>query len=225
MPREIFQFGEFRLDVADRRLERSSKVVRLSPKAFDILATLVRADGRLVTKRELLNGVWPDAFVEAGILTVHVSALRRTLGAGSPRGKWIETVTGAGYRFVGTVKRMTPPTPIAGAPQPSAEVRRWVAAGRAHLLTGSSAQMPLALSAFRAAVALDPTCASAHAGLALTRCAQAHLRIVPHAEAYADAKAAALRALAMDGDRSMRRRPSAPCCSSASGSGRRQGAA
>src|SRR5690348_15408295 len=59
-------------------------------------------------------------------------------------------------------------------------------------------EVPKAQAAFRAAVALDPAYAAAHAGLALACCAQAQFRIAPFSDAYAEAKAAALRALAMD---------------------------
>jgi tetratricopeptide (TPR) repeat protein len=58
--------------------------------------------------------------------------------------------------------------------------------------------VPRAVEAFRAAVALDPNYAAAHAGLALACCAQAELRLTQPQDAYADARAAALRALAMD---------------------------
>ena len=59
-------------------------------------------------------------------------------------------------------------------------------------------EVPQAVAAFRAAIELDSAYAPAHAGLALACCAQAKLRIVPPAEAYNEARAAALRALAMD---------------------------
>jgi tetratricopeptide (TPR) repeat protein len=55
------------------------------------------------------------------------------------------------------------------------------------------------VAAFRTAIAIDPTYAVAHAGLALACCAQAELRVAPHQQAYGEARAAALRALAMDG--------------------------
>ena len=64
----------------ERRLQRSADAVHLAPKAFDVLVALLRHPARLVPKDELLARVWPDSFVEEGILTVHVSALRRTLG-------------------------------------------------------------------------------------------------------------------------------------------------
>jgi DNA-binding winged helix-turn-helix (wHTH) protein/tetratricopeptide (TPR) repeat protein len=70
--------------------------------------------------------------------------------------------------------------------------------GRFHLLSGSMFEVSKAVEAFRAAIELDPTYAGAHAGLALARCAQAALRVAPPAEAYSEASAAALRALALD---------------------------
>jgi tetratricopeptide (TPR) repeat protein len=58
--------------------------------------------------------------------------------------------------------------------------------------------VPKAVTAFQTATELDPTYAAAHAGLALARCAQAELRVAPLAESYSEARAAALRALAMN---------------------------
>jgi DNA-binding winged helix-turn-helix (wHTH) protein len=70
----------------------------------------VRHAGRLVTKRELLQVVWPDSFVEEGILAVHVSTLRKLLDdrKGGPRS--IETVSRSGYRFNPDVARVTVPS-------------------------------------------------------------------------------------------------------------------
>jgi DNA-binding winged helix-turn-helix (wHTH) protein len=101
--REVFRFGEFTLDVGDRRLLRGGEPVRLAPKAHDMLVALVRQRGRLVTKDELLARVWPEAFVEEESLTVHVSALRKALGDGKRDPGFIETVSGSGYRFTATV--------------------------------------------------------------------------------------------------------------------------
>ena len=78
------------------------------------------------------------------------------------------------------------------------EAYELVGRGRAHLLSGSFFELPQAVSTFQAASELDPTYAAAHAGLALALCAQAITRAKPQHEAFAEAKAAALRALAMD---------------------------
>ncbi|HET9218719.1 MAG TPA: winged helix-turn-helix domain-containing protein, partial [Terriglobia bacterium] len=70
---ERYEFGHFALDVGQRRLSRSGEAVHLAPKAYDVLVELVRESGKLVTKQKLLARVWPEAFVEEGILTVHIS--------------------------------------------------------------------------------------------------------------------------------------------------------
>jgi DNA-binding winged helix-turn-helix (wHTH) protein len=81
--RECYQFGEFQLEVAERRLVRADQPIQLAPKTHDVLVALLRRAGGLVTKRELLAQVWPEAVVEEGILAVHISALRRALNGGA----------------------------------------------------------------------------------------------------------------------------------------------
>jgi DNA-binding winged helix-turn-helix (wHTH) protein/Flp pilus assembly protein TadD len=196
--RERYAFGELTLDATERRLQRAGQPIPLAPKALDVLITIVRSAGTLVTKRELLELVWPGSFVEEGILAVHVSALRKALGDGENGRQYIETVSRSGYRFIGAVTE--PPNAVAPSQDPpkDPEVYELVGRGRAHLLSASMFEVPKAVAAFRAAIALDPTYAAAHAGLALACCAQAFYRVVPHADAYSEARAAALRALAMD---------------------------
>jgi tetratricopeptide (TPR) repeat protein len=163
--------------------------VPLPPKTHDVLVALVRSAGRLVTKRDLLNLVWPEAFVEEGILAVHISALRKALGS-IDGGRFIETVSRTGYRFVSVAP------PAAGPIAP--EVYERFGAGRAHLLSASRSEVAQAIAAFESAVERDATFAPAHAGLALAFCHQAEFRLAPHRDAYDRAKAAALRALAME---------------------------
>jgi DNA-binding winged helix-turn-helix (wHTH) protein len=100
--RELYEFGEFTLDASERRLSNSGQSIALAPKAHDLLVALVRNAGRLVTKRELLDLVWPDSYVDEGILAVHVSALRKALRQDENR-HYIETVSRSGYRFAADV--------------------------------------------------------------------------------------------------------------------------
>jgi DNA-binding winged helix-turn-helix (wHTH) protein/cytochrome c-type biogenesis protein CcmH/NrfG len=205
---EQYEFGEFVLDVTERRLLKGADAVPLAPKAHDLLVALVRHGGRLVTKGDLLTAVWPDSFVEEGILSVHVSGLRKAIGDTSRPSKYIETVSRTGYRFMGATRREAPFPFVPGG---AIEVRRPAVVrpleaqeqfglGRAHVLSASSRELPRAIAAFRAAIDLDPTYAAAYAGLALAHCAEATLRARPHLEAHADARTAALRALALDGE-------------------------
>jgi DNA-binding winged helix-turn-helix (wHTH) protein len=100
--RELYEFGEFTLDASERRLSHGGQPIALAPKAHDLLVALVRNAGRLVTKRELLDLVWPDSYVDEGILAVHVSALRKALGQDEKQ-HYIETVSRSGYRFAADV--------------------------------------------------------------------------------------------------------------------------
>jgi DNA-binding winged helix-turn-helix (wHTH) protein/tetratricopeptide (TPR) repeat protein len=221
---EIYEFDEYVLDAGERRLSKSGHVVAIAPKAHDVLVALVRRAGRLVTKRELLDLVWGDVSVEEGILSVHVSALRKALGDdGGAERTYIETVPRAGYRFSAAVTtsdvvtRQPLASPASPATGPDPFSMRWpvgvltlpaqpaqlavselIGRGRTHLLTASRSEVPKALEAFHSAIALDPNYAAAHAGLALACCAQAELRLTSPDDAYTQARTAALRALAMD---------------------------
>ena len=104
MAPEVYEFGDFTLNASERRLSRSGQVVPLEPKAQDVLVALLRAGGHLVTKRELLELVWPESFVEEGILAVHISALRKALGEAGRR--CIQTGPRAGYRFAAPTRQL-----------------------------------------------------------------------------------------------------------------------
>jgi DNA-binding winged helix-turn-helix (wHTH) protein/TolB-like protein len=97
---QSYEFGRFRLKMAERVLLREGELVPLTPKVFDILVTLVEHGGQVVAKDDLMKRVWPNTFVEEGNLTQNISLLRKALGE-SPGGvQFIETVPRRGYRFV-----------------------------------------------------------------------------------------------------------------------------
>lgn len=77
--------------------------VALSAKAFDLLLTLVESGGELVSKDALFESVWHGQIVEESNLTVHISQIRKVLGENRGDPKYIETVPGYGYRFLGEV--------------------------------------------------------------------------------------------------------------------------
>lgn len=104
-----FEFGDFRLAPDEHELRRAGEPVRLTRKDFELLVALVEREGRLARKDELLQRLWPDAFVEEGNLTKHVSTLRKALGEGHGSGPFIETVPRIGFRFVAPVRRVEHP--------------------------------------------------------------------------------------------------------------------
>src|SRR5262245_45987567 len=100
---EIFEFADFVLDPAERLLLQRGRPLRLTPRIFDLLVALVRHRGRLMSKDELFDAVWPNRFVAEVNLSVGISTLRRLLGRNSGRQAFIQTVPKRGYRFVAPV--------------------------------------------------------------------------------------------------------------------------
>jgi DNA-binding winged helix-turn-helix (wHTH) protein len=86
--------------------------VSLGGRARELLVLLAERAGEVVEKGDLMARVWPDVFVEEGTLRVHIAALRKALGDGRDGLRYIENVTGRGYRLIAPVRRL-------GAPHPS----------------------------------------------------------------------------------------------------------
>jgi DNA-binding winged helix-turn-helix (wHTH) protein/Flp pilus assembly protein TadD len=103
---EIYEFGPFLLDPTERILSCDGTIVSLTPKAFETLLCLVRNQGRMLTKDELLKQIWPDTFVEEVNLAVNISTIRKALGENPQDCRFITTVPGRGYRFVAEVRKL-----------------------------------------------------------------------------------------------------------------------
>lgn len=103
--RELYHFGTFRLDAAERRLWRDDEPISLAPKQFDLLFYFVENAGCTAKKSELLDAVWSDTYVEETTLARNVSWLRKLLEDGADGERIIETVPKLGYRFTAEVTR------------------------------------------------------------------------------------------------------------------------
>jgi pimeloyl-ACP methyl ester carboxylesterase/DNA-binding winged helix-turn-helix (wHTH) protein len=101
-------FGPFRLEIADATLWKGQQSLPLTPKAFSVLQCLTQRPGRLVTKDELFNAVWPGVFVGDAALKVCVREIRRTLADDPKVPQFIETVHRRGYRFIARVTTLAP---------------------------------------------------------------------------------------------------------------------
>jgi DNA-binding winged helix-turn-helix (wHTH) protein len=95
------EFGRFRVLLRQRLLLADGVPLELGARAFDLLLVLLKADGSLVSKRELLAGVWPGIVVTEHNLKTQVFALRRALGEDRD---FIRTEFGRGYRFTAAVR-------------------------------------------------------------------------------------------------------------------------
>jgi pimeloyl-ACP methyl ester carboxylesterase len=97
-----FVFEEFEFDPARRELRAEGAPQTLQPQVFDLLLYLVEHRERVVSKRELLERLWPDAVVTESSLQRAVSLARAALGERGPA--LIQTYPRQGYRFVGKVQ-------------------------------------------------------------------------------------------------------------------------
>jgi DNA-binding winged helix-turn-helix (wHTH) protein/TolB-like protein/tetratricopeptide (TPR) repeat protein len=103
-----YEFGPFRMLPAERLLARDGDPIPITAKAFDTLFVLVKRNGHLVERAELIHSVWADSFVEEGNLTVVICTLRKLLGDEDENGdrRYIQTVARRGYRFVADVREV-----------------------------------------------------------------------------------------------------------------------
>ncbi|MBO4224189.1 winged helix-turn-helix domain-containing protein [Bradyrhizobium neotropicale] len=106
---QFLSFGPFRLSSVGRILYRDDEPVALGSRALDILITLVERAGETVSRRDLINQVWPDLLVEDANLRVHVTHLRRALLDGRDGARYVANVPGRGYCFVAPVTRTAAP--------------------------------------------------------------------------------------------------------------------
>jgi DNA-binding winged helix-turn-helix (wHTH) protein len=98
-----YAFGDCRLDTISRDLTRNGQPVHLTPKAFDLLKLLIEARPRVITKNELMERLWPDAFVVEANVPVLVGDLRTAIGEHGA----IKTHHGVGYSFTAVVRELT----------------------------------------------------------------------------------------------------------------------
>jgi predicted ATPase/DNA-binding winged helix-turn-helix (wHTH) protein len=103
-----YQFGEFTLDIARGSLHRSGAEIKLRPKVYETLKYLVEHPGRLISKQELMQVVWPDSFVTDDSLVQCTLELRRALDDGSQQ--LLQTLPRRGYVFnAAVIERSTAP--------------------------------------------------------------------------------------------------------------------
>jgi len=168
-PSSLYEFGSYRLDLAQRVLTRDGHNVPLAPKTFELLLLLVRSPGRAFSKHELMTALWPDVFVEEANLSFQISMLRKALGEDAGL---IETVPKYGYRFAADVRAVTaavgPAAPVEEAiAAPAVKLAAptkwgivaigasvllaassWVVVRRPHTVTGAPAGLATPLTAY-----------------------------------------------------------------------------
>lgn len=101
--RSLYEFEGFRLDTENPSLWRGNELVSIPPKALETLILLVRKQGEIVSRNQLLETIWHETFVEESNINYTISLIRKTLGEKD----LIQTVPRRGYRFVGEIKDLS----------------------------------------------------------------------------------------------------------------------
>lgn len=115
----MWRFDDFVLDGARYELRRGDQVIKVEPQVFDVLTQLVANHDRFLSKEELFDSVWGGRFVGEAALTSRIKAARRALGDDGESQRYIRTVRGRGYQFVGTIDAPAASAePVAAEPAP-----------------------------------------------------------------------------------------------------------
>lgn len=117
--KRFYEFDRFRIDLTERVLLCEGEMAPLTQKAFEVLLALIERRGRIVSKEELMEKVWPDTFVEESNLAQNIYTLRKTLGQapyGASGGGYIVTVPRRGYRFAAEVREISEEDHTPGEP-------------------------------------------------------------------------------------------------------------
>lgn len=120
----IYSFGDYELDTRLHELRCAGVVRHIEPQVFDVLAYLLARHDRLVTKDELLTGVWGHRFVAPTTLNSRIKFARQAVGDDGKAQRVIRTVHGRGFRVIAKVKEQSagapPARPAVSAAQSSA---------------------------------------------------------------------------------------------------------
>jgi adenylate cyclase len=114
----MFRFGDFQLDLDRYELSRDGDVVKTEPRVLEVLHYLIERRERVVPKEELLDAIWSDVHVSESALTTTIRDARRALGDSPGEPRWIKTVYGRGFRFVGDLLLDEPERPAPAPPPP-----------------------------------------------------------------------------------------------------------
>jgi DNA-binding winged helix-turn-helix (wHTH) protein/pimeloyl-ACP methyl ester carboxylesterase len=114
-----YQFEGGTLDAGRRELRQGDRLVEVEPQVFDLLAFLLKNRERVVSRDDLIEGVWGGRIVSESALATRINAVRRAIGDDGTAQRLVKTIVRKGFRFVGDVREegddATQPPARAGA--------------------------------------------------------------------------------------------------------------
>jgi DNA-binding winged helix-turn-helix (wHTH) protein/tetratricopeptide (TPR) repeat protein len=129
----LIRFADCEVDLAGFQLRRGGKPCALEPQVFELLAYLLRNAPRLVTRDEIIAEVWRGRIVSDAALSSRIKSARRAIGDDGEQQRYIRTVHGRGFSFIGALTPAEPPPAVAathGADDVAPDPRRMSARGR-----------------------------------------------------------------------------------------------
>jgi DNA-binding winged helix-turn-helix (wHTH) protein len=111
--RRPFQLGDWLVEPTLDRISRDGEIVRLRPRAMDVLICLAHEAGKLASKQNLIDAVWRTEFVSEHALTQVIAELRSALGDNAKSPSYIENIPRRGYRLVAAVTPIVTSVPSA----------------------------------------------------------------------------------------------------------------
>jgi DNA-binding winged helix-turn-helix (wHTH) protein len=118
------RFGEFEFSLDSLKLRRAGAEVRLVGQPLHLLVMLLQTPGKVVTREEIRQRLWPDTHVDFDHgLNVALNRLRVALGDKGKQSQFIETIPTMGYRFLAPVEVLVPAGPVPEPPRSSARIR------------------------------------------------------------------------------------------------------
>ncbi len=176
----VYRCGDCELDTANRIFRKGGTEYTLEPKVFAVLTLLVMRPGELLTREQLLDAVWGHRYVTSSTLNRVIALARRSLTDDADEPRFIQTVYGSGYRYVGPVEKAA-----AALVEPRAHVLRrlfrYVFRAPLHTLIGRErelSQIDVLLNGGRSLTVLGT------GGMGKTQCALSFAR--DHADQYPD---------------------------------------
>jgi pimeloyl-ACP methyl ester carboxylesterase/DNA-binding winged helix-turn-helix (wHTH) protein len=127
----VWRFDDFVLDTHRYELRCGNAVIRVEPQVFDVLTQLISNHDRFLSKEELFDSVWGGRFVGEAALNSRIKAARRALADDGESQRYIRTVRGRGYQFVGTILADSVPAPTPAPLEEPAPPRQHIAFCRA----------------------------------------------------------------------------------------------
>jgi DNA-binding winged helix-turn-helix (wHTH) protein/lipoprotein NlpI len=206
---QSYRFADVVVDCARFAVLKNGQAIKITPRAFEVLLYLIRQRGRVVGKQELFEQVWKETYVSDNALTRMIKEIRHVIGDDANAPRYIETLPKRGYRFVEEVQeaadeRAPTRTQRSNGDSPGSRSTANGAAYQAYLKgryfwnKRTEYEIKKAVEYFKQAIELDPNFALAWVGLAESYVLYSVYCLTPPREAYAEAKAAVLKALELD---------------------------